>query len=264
MKAAVVQDANENIWNIKQLGNDEIPYEVTNYNNIQRHGDIFQVGEGGGEVILSFSDINNRELYILMDGLDYENGEDADFQVQIQAKYDEESIPYMYVEKGFTNSRSHMYGGRHTWMFNLGRVDQSVNSITITFPKKGQYTIKKINVFGEPFDRIQDNINHLPSVADNVAVTNNGISFDLNANKNKYMLISIPYSNGWRAYINGERRKIKQCDSALMLLDIKEGDSHVELKYLTPGIVPGFFISLLSLGIVMFLQRKQLKKRTDD
>ena len=266
MKAAVVQDANENIWNIKQLVNDEIPYEVTNYNNIQRHGDIFQVGEGGGEVILSFSDINNRELYILMDGLDYENGEDADFQVQLQAKYDEESIPYMYVEKGFTNSRSHMYGGRHTWMFNLGRVDQSVNSITIRFPKKGQYTIKKINVFGEPFDRIQDNINHLPSVADNVVATNNGISFDLNsnANTNKYMLISIPYSNGWRAYINGEKRKIKQCDSALMLLDIKEGDSHVELKYLTPGIVPGFFISLLSLGIVMFLQRKQLKKISDD
>ena len=199
-----------------------------------------------------------------MDGLDYENGEDANFQVHIQAKYDENSIPYTYVEKEFTNSRSHMYGGRHTWMFNLGRVDQSVNNITITFPKKGQYIIKEINVFGEPFDRIQDNINHLPSVADNLVVTNNGISFDLNSNLSKYMLISIPYSTGWRAYINGERRKIKQCDSALMLLDINEGDSHVELKYLTPGLVPGIFISLFSLSILVLLQRKQLKAKIDN
>ena len=99
----------------------------------------------------------------------------------------------------------------------------------------------------------------MPSIADNEKISNNSISFDLKSTKDKYMLLSIPYSKGWKAYVNGEKRSIKKCDDAFMLIKLNEQDKYVELKYFTPGLFEGSILTLLSLVMFAFLIRKDKK-----
>lgn len=260
MRAGVV-DSVEDLGGEKlQLPDDEIAYQISGLDGVTWNGDSFDVVNGGGTVILDLDDVYEKELYILLDDIDYENGNDNNFQVNLQAMYNEENVPGISHGATFTNCRSHMYGGRHTWMFNLGRADHIVNRIAIRFPKGGHYLIDQIRVYGEPFDRIEQNINNLPSLTNNLVVDNNSISFDLNSTDNKYMLVSIPYSPGWKAYVDGKERKIQLCDGAFMLLGLESDDHHVVLKYRTPGLLLGSVITLISLMVFYLSTMKEKTK----
>lgn len=77
------------------------------------------------------------------------------------------------------------------------------------------------------------------------------------------MLLSIPYSTGWVAYVDGEKRAIRKCDDAFILLNLEKQDKHVELKYFTPGLLEGGALTVFSLLIFGFLAVKEKKVKKE-
>lgn len=70
-----------------------------------------------------------------------------------------------------------------------------------------------------------------------------------------YLLLTLPYSEGWTAYINGKETEILQADTAFMAIEVSPSQDgtplSVELKYQTPWLKAGKWVSVGGLGIFL-------------
>jgi len=65
--------------------------------------------------------------------------------------------------------------------------------------------------------------------------------------KNKSVLfLSIPWNEGWNAYVDGKKTELFQVDTAFSGLTVEEGDHEIILRYRTPGLTAGVLISAIS------------------
>lgn len=137
---------------------------------------------------------------------------------------------------------------------NLGYSKEPKTSCTLTFPNKGVYSLDDFMVIYESMSGYEAKIDALRSDSlQNVVVETNGITGDITLSKTKLLQMAVPYSDGWKAYVNGEEVEILRSNEMYMALELQEGDSHVEFRYVTPYLREGIYISLFSviLWIVM-------------
>ena len=100
------------------------------------------------------------------------------------------------------------------------------------------------------------------NILQDVSIKTNKISGNISLNKKKILCLSIPYSKGWTAYVDGKKTEILQANTMLMALPLSEGSHSVVLKYYTPGLKAGIIISLIGLVlciIVSMCEKKQNK-----
>ena len=61
------------------------------------------------------------------------------------------------------------------------------------------------------------------------------------------LLLTIPYDEGWKAWVNGEPVQIREGGNALSVIPVTQGENEVKLVYEVPGVRTG---RVLSLGAV--------------
>ncbi len=122
---------------------------------------------------------------------------------------------------GGLNNKSHMYGGKHQYLINLGYTNKNVNKIKIKF-KKGNYFIDNIIVYSRSKSEIQNSIDNLEHIAGDIKYTTNKFEYNVKLEENENVFISIPYSKGWKAYVNGEKKDIIKVDDAFMALKLEK------------------------------------------
>ena len=99
--------------------------------------------------------------------------------------------------------------------------------------------------------------------------TNNGFTaeFDNTDGNENLLFFSVPYSDGFTAYVNGNKTDIEKVNNGLMAVYIPENTKcSIEFVYETPGLSTGILISVLSaaafavyiLSIIIF---RLIKKR---
>lgn len=62
-------------------------------------------------------------------------------------------------------------------------------------------------------------------------------------------MISQPYEDGWTATVNGKPVEVQAAYDGLMGIPVQTGDNVVELRYLTPGLVPGAVVGIASVTL---------------
>ena len=68
------------------------------------------------------------------------------------------------------------------------------------------------------------------------------------------MFTSIPYDEGWKVYVDGERVEIFETADALMTFRIDDAGEHtVEMKYRPDVVILGYSISFICLGVFILL-----------
>lgn len=94
---------------------------------------------------------------------------------------------------------------------------------------------------------------------------NNGFTATIeNTGEENLVFFSVPYEDGWSAYVNGEKVEIEKVNISFMAVKV-DGNSTSEIKfeYKTPGLSLGFAITLISgivyIGYIGFLY--YIKKR---
>ena len=65
------------------------------------------------------------------------------------------------------------------------------------------------------------------------------------------LMVSIPYEDGWHAYVDGEKSEIVQADYGFMALNLTSGSHEITFKFQAPGLRPGILLSLA--GWALFL-----------
>ena len=70
-----------------------------------------------------------------------------------------------------------------------------------------------------------------------------GFSSDIDRETPGYIFYSVPFDKGWSAVVNGEKAEIIKAEG-FMAVQVDAGDSRVEFRYMTPGLIPGVIVSV--------------------
>lgn len=81
------------------------------------------------------------------------------------------------------------------------------------------------------------------------AYENGRITATFNAAQDETLVISQPYEDGWTATVNGKPVEVQAAYDGLMGIPVQTGDNVIELRYLTPGLIPGAVVGIASVTL---------------
>lgn len=93
------------------------------------------------------------------------------------------------------------------------------------------------------------------------------LSGNISVHKGDTIVTSIPYDVGWHIRLDGHKvhaSDIGTYADTFLTIQAPEGEHHLEMYYLSPGIVPGLLILLITLMLLLvvnFLQTHEKKQR---
>ncbi|PYF07579.1 putative membrane protein YfhO [Ureibacillus chungkukjangi] len=126
---------------------------------------------------------------------------------------------------------------------------------------KGEYEIKNIRVLHNSYEDYKTDVLKLKQNGlEDIQYTENTLSGVINSNKDGIFFLSIPYSKGWHATLNGEKIDLYEVNHTFIGFPIKPGHYDLELTYFSPFFKIGVLITILSF-ILLFLLLLLKKRR---
>ena len=216
----------------------------------------FVVTSAYSSVTINFEGIANSETYFVISGLDFDgNSKRANLTLK-SSSYVSKTLSY------YTEDYSWYYG-RHDFAVNLHYTEDAVTSITITFSKAGVYSFDSIEIICQPMDSYVEQVASLTRTGlENVDIGADTIRGNISLDKPQVLCFSVPYSDGWTAYVDGEETTLYQANIKNMALLLDAGDHDVNLVYHTPYLRMGAGLSVMGfVGFLALLLLSAYKKR---
>ena len=99
-------------------------------------------------------------------------------------------------------------------------------------------------------DSLQNQLSRIDSDGFALSAYENGrITATFNAAQDETLVVSQPYEDGWTATVDGQPVELQAAYDGLMGIPVQAGDNVIELRYLTPGLVPGMVVSIASVTL---------------
>ena len=77
------------------------------------------------------------------------------------------------------------------------------------------------------------------------------------------VLTTIPYSTGWKVWVDGQEVETYKILDSLLGFTISKGTHHIEYRYTTPFLLEGSLVSIASLLLLILTLIKRRRKKTD-
>lgn len=242
---------------------------------------------GSGTVTLKLDALPDAETYVVFDNLRYRGVSERDTYDDGEwanlTEY-EKNLVLSEDRKGKTNVSSSLmvsykdiskvveilspgadfYCGRSDFLVNLGYNEDAPDEVTLSFRNPGEYTFDSIRVISKPVADISEEIrSRAEDVMTDTVIGVNKVSGKISLDKDKILLLTVPYSEGWTACVDGKKAELKRANIMYMALELAAGDHEIELRYETPYLRTGAFMSLAGIamaavlmGIRIFIKRK--------
>ncbi len=264
---------------------------------VTRQGDSFVVTGKNASVTLEWEGIPDCETYFSMEGISYQGvaeyalyfGEDSVDPLRLYNQTGWELLPFkdkeakrksrlfwaeptqvdlaLKTSSGISKNLAYctpehsFYSGRHNFTVNLGYREEAVSSLTVTFPEIGIYSFDSMKVYCQPMGKVGQRIQALgKDTLQGLAIGVNTVSGRIFLTERKALCFSIPYSAGWKAYVDGEETVLYRANLMYMALDLPAGEHMVSLVYQTPLLKVASCISVaafaLFVGIIVYKERR--------
>ncbi|MBN2847043.1 MAG: YfhO family protein [Coriobacteriia bacterium] len=156
----------------------------------------------------------------------------------------------------------HLYAwGDHTHLVNLGYQKSGADSVTITFDGIGSGTYEALHVWAVPMVDYEEKVADLQAMAmTDIEVGTNRVTGRVSSDTDGLLFLSIPYSQGWTAKVDGEPVETLRVNTAFTGVPVTAGGREVTLAYVTPGLREGRAVSGLALVVfagVMITDRRR-------
>lgn len=223
-------------------------------------GMIVNTSEDNETIRLIFEGEQGAETYVRFSGLEYECTDDLlNYPRSVFISFSDSNG----VEK-FLNHRTADYpgsSGRSNYVVNMGYSDEPVNEVLISFRQKGKYTVRNVDVYTVSMAQYENRINRLRSNAlDNISMDTDRISGTVALDKPAIMVISVPYSHGWKAYVDGVITDVFPGNERHLAIELQPGAHLIDLQYKNPYKKAGFMLSLAGLLSLILAYRMNKKK----
>lgn len=157
------------------------------------------------------------------------------------------------------------YFGRKDYIVKINhQTSKAKEKVRLNFLSPGEYEFDDISLITVPK---KDVLARLKKRKENsmkqIQYEGNHFRGVYHAKKDQILCVTIPYSKGWKATVNGNRTKIYKANGMFMGIIMKKGTQSVKLDYETPGLKIGAWISLVAwigLGIYGLYFEKYRKK----
>ncbi len=239
-----------------------------------------RVTSPGATLQLTFEGLADSETYLYADGLSYEPVSPLDSvsaetfaamtwhqKAKLYKQNLEWTAPTDYFiklasDKGTATRQIinsvetwHMYGGKDEWLVNMGYSDEAQSSITLTFNQAGIYRFDTLGVVCQPMASLDDHVSELETTpVENLRFGTNEITCSVDAAKEEVLFLSVPFSSGWSATVDGQPAELKRANTGFMALELQPGQHEVKLTFMTPGLEAGALATgagVIALGAVV-------------
>ncbi len=149
------------------------------------------------------------------------------------------------------NNRFQFYNGRDDFVVNLGYHARGIEQIEIKFKRRGIYSFDSMKVEARDAAQIGEAAVELGSrVPADVTVGTDTVTAEVKAAEDTMLVLAVPYSEGWRAYVDGEPAETVRANVSYIGVRIGAGEHEVTLRYDTPLLGAGAVISVA--GVILF------------
>ena len=168
------------------------------------------------------------------------------------------NIQQNFVQKGAS------FGVTRPYIMSVGQFSAG-DTLSVTTDLKAnasgtaQIYVAKFNedVFEEGFNKLSSNY------MTTTKRTGSSMEGTINVAKSGLFYTSIPYEEGWTAYVDDKPVTITPVGGSMLAFELSEGQHTIRLSYIPKGFIPGLIISILGLGafvIAIIIFRKYRKK----
>jgi uncharacterized membrane protein YfhO len=237
----------------------ELPFTLTCGKGITRTGEYIDVTESGAKLTIHFNGLADSESYLQLKGF---NLKDTDYySLNFKLKGENKATKLINVR----SDRNSAYFGKEDYLINLGSRKSSMQYCELSFPRVGRFHLSSIKVYGLPMS------NYVRQVKErkkgelyNIKVQNNYITGTVETDEGALLCLAVPYSKGWKAYVNGVKTKPLQANIMYLALPVGAGTNDIELYYETPLLRTGAAVSVtgwfLFLCLILFDRIKRGKR----
>lgn len=156
-----------------------------------------------------------------------------------------------YTHELYLESKSYSrYSGRDRFFINMGYGDAAKSMMTMTFPEVGIYSFEEISAVLQPMDGYASQIAGLQEdTLEDLDLHTSGnatclVTGNITVPEEKILVVQIPYSEGWSAYLDGEEVPLCRANTMYMGLVVPAGAHSLEFRYVTPGAGAGVLMTL--------------------
>ena len=263
-----------------------LPFEVTSASGVSLEDGRFVVSSAQASITLSFKGLEHADTYVYFNNLQYEKAlpssfiseeEKANMPWHYKANMLLKDLSYipptgyeLYTQSNvcphtgiLTNSlpSNHMFGNKSTWLVNMGYAEDAASSATITFNVPGVYTFDDLQVVAQTHEHFDEWMRQRDvATLQNVEQGCNRLTGSIDLSEAQTLLLTVAYSSGWTAYVDGEQAPLLSGDTGFMALDLSAGHHDIELRYQTPGLMAGFAVTgagLVALAVLAVVLRRR-------
>ena len=157
------------------------------------------------------------------------------------------------------------YFGRKDYIVKINhQTSKAKEKVRLNFLSPGEYEFDDISLITVPKKDVLARLKERKKNSmKQIQYEGNHFRGVYHAKKDQILCVTIPYSKGWKATVNGKRAKIYKANGMFMGIIMKKGTQSVKLDYETPGLKIGAWISLVAwigLGIYGLYFEKYRKK----
>lgn len=243
------------------LGATMVPFSMSASEGVVADNQHIETSSDGQSVTLDFDTATAGEVHLRFKGIDaqvlagdpndgidiYPSFACGDRQVDGMMRYLTEE--YQWFE------------GRHDYVANSRYCEKPITSATITFPKVTHISFDSLEVWHQPLNGFEEAIAELSAEKlENVDFHDIGLSRatseitgDITVSEPKVLVVTIPKTDGWTAYVDGKEQEILTANIMWMGLELEPGHHDIRFVYHTPGLRLGAAISgVTALGLLIY------------
>ena len=289
-----LETAGENV----SLHQKEIPFQMTTSDGIQVEKEngqqVFKVKQAGESLTFTFDGLAQTETYLVVDALSVDGvgktfwptitsygmipaaEKDAKEEGRAPDAAAKETAASRVTDANkkldkqlvYIQPRGQNFSDWHNFAVNMGYDEAPRGAITFTFDQAGTWRVKDFAVVCMTPQSLREQVPRLlQTQLKQVDLHKNPISFatgkitgEIASPGEQILTFNLPYAEGWKLKIDGKKTDLFHVNVMFMGALLQEGAHRIELTYMTPGLYPGMFISILAL--VLMILCRCLRMRT--
>ena len=164
-------------------------------------------------------------------------------------------------ESGYTDSK-YLSPVTRSYIIDLGEIPAGCQVNVSFYDKDGNVVSTGLQVVyfnTEMFLNAFESLNSSPLIVEQY--DDGYVSGTITADEEGLLFTSIPFDNGWRAYIDGEEVTVDAFKDALISIKVPEGTHKIEFKFSPKGFAQGMIVSILSLLIIIALSTYKILRK---
>ena len=205
----------------------------------------YTINNQNSMIILNFEGLPNTNTYIRFNNMVFDYVKSNYMLVSVSSNYS--TAVCTFTDVGYI-----YYTGQDSMLLDLGYNEEGLTRAAITFDHPGSFTIDDFEIWCESMDEYPEKAQKLgETTLQDIELGNRSLKGTVSADEDKFLVVTIPYMDGWTAYLDGEEVKLYQANTAFMGIEVPSGNHTVEFRYWLPGLTPGLIMT--NIGIIGFV-----------